>query len=304
MKHLTLRSLRIFEAAAACASYSRAAELLELTQPAVSMQIRQLEEEVGLTLFDRQARPMRLTDAGRELLLHARAVLAQVRLAEDAMATMQGAVGGQLHLGVVSTAHYFAPMLLKAFRERHPQTRLKLTLGSRDEMLAALAEHRLDVVIAGFPPAQADVEAEAFARHPHCIVAPPGHRLAGLAGIGWEALRDEPFIFREAGSSTRQFLEHLLQAQSLRVQVGIELQGNETVKQAVMAGLGISFMSAHTFQVELAAGRLVVLDVAEMPKMLDWCLLHRRDAPLAGVNAAFRQFVVDEGAALLACRVS
>lgn len=302
MKNLTLRSLRIFEATAACASYSRAADLLELTQPAVSMQIRQLEAEVGMALFDKGARPLALTDAGRELLVHARAILSQVRVAEDALGSLQGALRGQLHLGVVATAHYFAPLLMQAFRQLHPEVRLKLSLDKRDAMLAALAEHRIDLVIAGFPPALAEVEAEPFARHPHCIVAPAGHRLAGERRIEWAALRDEPFLFREPGSATRQFLDYLLQSNSLRVNRATELHGTETIKQAVVAGMGISFLSAHAFQLEAEVGRVAVLDVVDMPKMLDWCLLHRRDTPLTGVNEAFRAFVLEQGAALAACR--
>lgn len=304
MKNLTFRVLRIFEAAASCASFSRAAELLDLTQPAVSMQIRQLEDEIGLPLFDKQARPLTLTDAGREFVSHARAILAQVRAAEDAMATLEGTLNGQLHLGVVSTAHYFAPLLMTEFARRHPGVRMRLSVESRDTVLAMLAEHRIDVAVAGYPPAHADVEAEAFARHPHCIVAPTGHRLAGQRNIAWQDLADEPFLFREVGSATRQFLEHLLQSRSLRVNAGLELQGNETIKHGVMAGMGISFMSAHAFQVELEVGRLVVLDVEDMPKMLDWCLLHRRDSPLKGISAAFRDFVLGEGIRLTNCRVS
>jgi len=304
MKNLTLRGLRIFEVAASCESFSRAAELLDLSQPAVSMQIKQFETEVGVRLFEKNPRGVTLTDAGRDLLLHARDILSRVRVAEDAMASLQGVFRGQLHLGVVSTAHYFAPWLMQAFRSTYPDVRMKLSVGSRDEMLAALQEHRIDVVIAGFPPAQADVEAEAFARHPHCIVAAPAHPLAGRRDLSWEELGDEPFIFREPGSATRQFLEHLLQSRSLRVNVSTELQGNETIKQAVMAGMGISFMSAHTFQIELEAGRMAVLDVQDMPKMLDWCLLHRRDTMLSGVNALFRAFVLEHGARIAACRVS
>ena len=302
MKNLTLRSLRIFEATAACASFSRAADLLELTQPAVSMQIRQLEAEVGMALIDKRVRPFTLTDAGRELLVHARAILSQVRIAEDALGSLQGALRGQLHLGVVGPANYFAPLLMQAFRQRHPEVRLKLTLDKRDALLAALAEHRLDLVIAGFPPALADVDAVPFARHPHCIVAHPGHRLAAQRAIAWESLHDEPFLFREPGSATRQFLDHLLQSNALRVNRATELHGNETIKHAVMAGMGISFLSAHTFQVEAEAGKLVVLDIIDMPKMLDWCVLHRRDSALTGVNEAFHDFIVDRGADIVACR--
>ncbi|PXW99412.1 DNA-binding transcriptional LysR family regulator [Sphaerotilus hippei] len=300
----TLRQLQIFEVAASCCSYTRTAEQLDLSRPAVSMQMQQLEQELGLSLFERQGRSLALTDAGRELLRHARAILAQVRTAEDALSTLHGSTRGQLHLGVVSTAHYFAPLLMTAFRRRHPQVRLKLSVHRREQVLALLGEHKLDLAIAGYPPSDAEVEAVSFARHPHCIVAPPDHPLAGQRAIPWEALRDEPFIFREAGSATRQFLEHLLQSHALQVHVSIELDGNETVKQAVMAGMGISFLSAHAFQLELRTGALTVLDVVDMPKSIDWCVLHRRDTLPAGVTALFRDYVLSEGAALTRCETA
>ncbi|MBI3367330.1 MAG: LysR family transcriptional regulator [Burkholderiales bacterium] len=301
MRDLTLRALRIFEAAAATASFSRAAELLDLSQSAVSQQIRQLEAQLEQRLFDTQARPIQLTDAGRELLTHARAILAQVAIAGDAMRSLDGHQRGLLLLGVVSPAHYFAPLLVTAFRQRFPQARIRLLVDGRDTLLAMLAEHRVDLVIAGYPPAQAEFEVEAFARHPHCLVSGITHNLAGRSELSWHDLRDEPFIFREQGSATRHFLEHLLQTQGLQVNASIELQGNETVKAAVMAGMGISFLSAHVFQTELAVGRIAVLDVAGLPKWLDWCLLHRRDLTLAPLQQAFREFVLGDGAGLVRC---
>ncbi len=303
MKNLSLRQLQVFDAVAETQSYSGAAEALGITQPAVSMLMRQLEADAGLPLTLRQGRRMDLTPAGTLLLRHARSILEQVRLAEESLASVRSGTRGHLHLGVVSTANYFAPRLLMEFQRRVPGVNFRLSVARRGELLSMLKDHRVDVAIAGHPPAEADVEAEAFARHPHCIVAARDHPLAGERRIPWGRLKNEPFLFREAGSATRQFLEHLLQAQSVRVNVSIELAGNETVKQAVMAGMGISFMSAHAVQVELAAGLLVVLDVVDMPKWLDWCLLHRRDSQLGGLSAAFREFVLQHGAALAACDV-
>ncbi|MCY4756397.1 LysR substrate-binding domain-containing protein [Pelomonas aquatica] len=170
--------------------------------------------------------------------------------------------------------------------------------------MAGLQEHRLDVVIAGLPPAHADIEAEPFARHPHCIVAAPSHVLVGRKGLSWAELRDEPFLYREAGSATRNFLEHLLQAHQLQVHVSTELHGNEAIKQAVMADMGISFMSANAFQVELETDRIAVLDVVEMPKMLDWCVLQKRDTTLTGINALFKTFVLTHGAEYAARRLA
>ncbi|MDZ7854644.1 LysR family transcriptional regulator [Sphaerotilus sp.] len=311
MKNFNLRHLRIFEAVASAGSFSRAAEVLGMTQPAVSMQIRQLETDLSMTLFDRPQR-QRLSDAGHELLQHARLLLAQARAAEEALDQLRsepdasGRRGhrGLLHLGVVSTAHYFAPRLLQAFNLQHPDVRLKLTVARRSEVLAMLQEHRLDLAISGYPPSEADLEATSFARHPHCIVVHPAHPLVGRRRLQWADLRDEHFIFREPGSATRQFLEHLLQQQSIQVRAGLELAGNETIKQAVMCGMGISFLSAHTFQVELEVGRMAVLDVVGLPKHIDWCFVQRRDTQLTGVNAAFRQFVIDEGAQHAACQVA
>jgi DNA-binding transcriptional LysR family regulator len=311
MKPLNLRTLRVFEAVASCGSFSRAAEQLEMTQPAVSMQIRQLETEVGVALFDRQQR-QRMTDAGRELLQHARIIGAQVRAAEAALVahgtdTSEGMARGQrglLHIGVVSTAHYFAPRLLHAFNQLHPEVRLKLTVAKRAQVLAMLQEHQLDIAISGYPPSEGDLEATTFARNPHCIVAHPDNPLAQRRRLRWADLRDEHFIFREPGSATRQFLEQLLQQQSIQVRAGMELAGNETIKQAVMCGMGISFLSAHTFQVELQAGLMTVLDVLDMPKHIDWCFVQRRDTLLGGVNAAFREFVIANGADWAHCRLT
>ena len=304
MKNLSLRQLQVFDAVAQTLSYSAAAERLGITQPAVSMLMRQLEADAGLPLTLRQGRRMDLTAAGTMLLQHTRAILEQVRGVEESLASLKSGRSGHLHLGVVSTANYFAPRLLTEFQRRVPGVSFKLSVGRRDEILAMLKDHRIDVAIAGHPPGEADVEAETFARHPHCIFAPPGHPLVGRRGIAWRDLRDEPFIFRETGSATRQFLEHLLLSQSLNVNVTIELAGNETVKQALMAGMGISFLSAHAVQVELAASRIAVLDVVDMPKWLDWCLLHRRDSQLVGLSAAFREFVLAQGSSVAACRTA
>lgn len=306
LKNLTLRQLRLFESVATHLSYSRAAEHMNVTQPAVSMQVQQLEEEVGLQLLVKVGKKVTLSQAGEEMLRQSRRILSQVQVAEEAVAAFhmtEGAKGGLLHLGVVPTAHYFAPKLLMAFAQEWPGVKFKLTVGSRDAILGMLNEHQLDVAISGYPPSEADVEAETFAQHPHCIVAAADHPLAEKVNITWDELKDEPFIFREPNSATRQFFEHLLQAQSLQVKVSMELSGNETIKQAVMAGMGISFLSAHTFQIELDAGRMAVLHLKSMPKMLDWCLVHRRDSFLSGVNSAFRSFVMQNGARLAQCRI-
>jgi len=306
LRNVTLRQLRLFQAVAQHLSYSRAAEHMNVTQPAVSMQIQQLETELGLPLLVRQGKKISLSPAGEEMLRQSQRILNQVQIAGEAVAAFHashGTGGGYLHLGVVPTAHYFAPRLLMAFAKQWPGIQFKLTVDRRDAILKMLQEHQLDLAIGGYPPSEADLEAETFAQHPHCVVASSAHPLAERRKVVWDDLQAEPFIFREPHSATRQFFEHLLEAQSLQVRVSLELSGNETIKQAVMAGMGISFLSAHTFQIELEAGRLAVLNLEGMPKMLDWCLLHRRDSLLAGIHGAFRDFVLQHGSALAQCRI-
>ena len=212
LKNLTLRQLRIFEAVASNLNYSRAADQLSLSQPAVSMQVQQLEIDLGLQLLVKQGKKVTLSQAGEEMLRQTRRILNQVLIAEEAISAFhvtEGSRGGVLHLGVVPTAHYFAPKLLMAFAQEWPGVKFKLTVDRRDAILGMLQEHQLDVAIAGYPPSEADLEAETFAQHPHCIVAAAGHALSKKRQIHWDALKDEPFIFREPNSATRQFFEHL-----------------------------------------------------------------------------------------------
>jgi len=303
LRDISLRHWRSFDAAAAFGSFSRAADALDVTQPAISMQIRQLEDTVGLPLFNKQARPMRLTPVGHELLRHARAILAEVRVAEDAVHSLASGVQGWLHLGLVSPANYFAPALLKAFARAHPQLRVRLSVDKRDALLAQLGEHRLDLAITGYPPAEAEVEALTFAHHPHVIVASAEHPLALRESLRWSEIAHEPLVLREPGSATRHFMEHLLQSHGLRPPVAAELQGNETVKQAVMSGLGLSLMSAHAVQVELQARRLAVLALPDMPRRLDWCVVHGRDRPLSPAAQTLLDFLRAQGPALTDCRL-
>lgn len=304
MKNISLRHWRSFEAAAALGSYSRAAEVLEITQPAVSVQLKQLEDAVGSALFDKNARPMQLTQAGQALLRHARAILAEVRIAEDAVMALSTGMQGLLRIGMVAPANYFAPTLLRACARRYPQIHLQITLDKRATLLSQLAEYQIDLAITGYPPAEADVEAITFAHHPHVVIVSADHPLAGRAQVDWADLVNEAVVLREHGSATRQFMEHVWQARSLRPPIAAELPGNETVKLAVMAGLGLSLMSAHAIQIELEAGRLAVLPLPDTPMRLDWCALHRRDRPLSTTAQTLRDFLIEEGSAITACRLN
>ncbi len=295
MKDATVRQLQIFEAAARTLSFSRAAEVLRLTQPAVSMQIRQLEHFAGVPLFERTGRQLRITDAGEELVRHARAVLKALEAADDAFDALKGLRGGRVRLAVVSTAKYFGPQLIARFLRTHPGVNIQLQVDNRDATIRTLATNEVDLALMGRPPGELDLDATPFAEHPHVIIAPPGHPLATGKPVEVEALGAETFLVREVGSGTRLFMERFFQQRGVPLRVGMEMPSNETIKQAVMAGLGLSFISLHTITLELAAGALAVVRAPGLPLLRQWYVLHRSEKRLSAAASAFRAFVLDQG---------
>jgi DNA-binding transcriptional LysR family regulator len=300
MRNVTLRQLRAFTEVARRLSFTAAAKALHLTQPAVSMQVRQLEAAAGLPLLEQLGRRVHLTEAGRELLRYAAGVSDLLREAEDAMKALQGIGGGELSIAVTSTAKYFAPQLLAEFRRAHPEARLRLAVSNREAVVSALTDNTVDLAVMGRPPRGLDTEAVAFARHPIGIIASPGHPLAGRKRLPLERLAGETFIIRERGSGTRAAMEHVFAERGFRARETLEMSSNETIKQAVMAGMGIAFLSTHTIGLELRARRLVLLAVNGLPVMREWYVIHRRGKRLGPAAQAFKSFLLERGAALIA----
>lgn len=299
MKNVTLRQLKVFEAVARHRSFSRAAEELCLSQPAVSMQVRQLEESAGLALHEQLGKRIRLTEAGEAVSEAARRVAGELRQLDRALATMRGLETGSLVLAVVSAAIYFAPHLLARFSARHPGLRVRLSEANREQVLQLLAAGDADLAVMGEPPAGSGLEIESFAEHPLGIVAPPAHPLVPQRDIAPTALAGEVFIVREPGSGTRRSQERFFAAHGVAVRAGMEAGSNETVKQAAMSGLGLGFLSLHTVGLELSAGRLRILDVRGLPVRRRWNLAWRADKTPTPAARAFRNFVAERGAELL-----
>jgi DNA-binding transcriptional LysR family regulator len=300
MKHATLRQLKIFEAVARHLSFSRAAAELHLTQPAVSTQIRTLEDHAGMPLFEQFGKKTYLTQAGTELLRCARAIIAQFDEAEAAMAQFRGIAGGRLNVAVISAGDYFFPQLMVAFARRHPGVQLNLTVHNREELLEQLAENRTDLAVMVRPPARDGTQRDAFAPHPYVIVAAPDHPLAQCEHVGMQDLLRHPFVVREHGSDTWHSMTEAFGAHLDEVQVAMEIRSTETIKQAVIAGIGLGFLSAHTIGRERMARSLTVLPVDGFPLMLHWYVVHRREKRLPPVAQAFRTFLLDEGAQRIA----
>ena len=300
MRAVTLRQLAVFASVAKHLSFARAAEELHLTQPAISMQIKELEAAVELPLFERSGRAVRLTMPGEYFLVYARRMLATLKEAGDAMAKLRKVQGGRITIGMLSTAEYFLPRLVARFRSQHPAVEMRLAVGNREELSRMLHDNEVDLAVMGSPPRELDTRAEPFAAHPLGVIASPEHPLARRREIAPKVLEGEPFIFREPGSGTRAAMERFFRDRHVAPAPIMEMTSNETIKQAVIANMGLAFVSLHTVALELSVGQLVLLDVVGLPLLRRWHILHVRAKALSPAAEAFRYFVLDQGERLLA----
>jgi DNA-binding transcriptional LysR family regulator len=300
MLPVTLRQLQVFASVARHSSFARASEELHLTAPAVSMQIKQLETAIGLPLFDRSGNSVSLTLTGEYFLVHVQRVLTNMREAENLIGRLRKVKTGVLHLGMLTTAKYFVPHLLAGFMKQHPGVQPRLVEGNRVELVDALHHNELDLAIMGRPPKELDTRAEPFAIHPLGIIAAPTHPLAKIEEIQISALAREPFIIREEGSGSRLTMEALFREWHITPPVLMQMTSNESIKQAVMAGLGIAFISLHTVAEELRSGKLVALRVDELPLLRQWQLVRLTARVMSPVAEAFRHYVLEQGEAFVA----
>ncbi len=300
MRNVTFRQLQVFVSVARHLSFARAAEELHLTQPAVSMQVKELEAHVGLPLFDRQGRQIALTTVGEYMLSYVRRMLAVLKDAEDAVARFKGLQGGSLAVGMVSTAEYFVPRLLARFRAEHPGIDVRLRLGNREQLVQLMQRNEVDLAIMGRPPKEWATRAEPFAMHPHVLVTAVDHPFTRLDQVPASALAHEGFIVREPGSGTRAALEEYIREHHLDMRVVMEMASNESIKQAVMAGMGVSLLSLHTIALELRQGLIAAPEVEGLPVMRRWHVVNNLAKTLSPAAEALRYFVLEQGEAQLA----
>lgn len=292
--NLTFRQLKLLEAVARNSSFTRASEELHLTQPAVSTQIKQLEQEVGMPLFEQMGKKIFLTEAGREMVAFSRDIAQQFRNIESVLDDMKGVKRGTLSLTVTSTGKYFAPYLLAEFVKNHPGTQVHLEVTNREELVSQLQENIPDMAIMGTPPENLELTAQAFMQNPLVIIARPDHPLALASRIPLSRLADENFILRERGSGTRNAVERFFEARGVNLNTSMEMGRNEAIKHAVMAGLGLGIVSMHTLEFELALNRIAILSVEGFPIMKEWYLVHRSGKRLSPIAQAFHDFVLNE----------
>ena len=299
MRPYTFKQIQTFLEVARQRSVSKAAERLFVTQPAVSMQIRQLEDAFGLALIEPTGRNIQLTHAGEIFLTHATAAMSQFKDLEAQMAEHVGLKQGRFDLAVVSTAKYFVPMLLVRFGKLHPGIHVQLSIDNRENVLGLLARGEADLVIMGRAPSHLECQAKPFATNPLAIVAPPDHPLVRRKNLPFSALADYKFVVREEGSGTRAAMQRLFEENKTVLQMVMAMPSNETIKQAVMAGMGLSFLSMRTVRHELASGHLALLDVLGLPQINHWYVTHLSSKKLSPAALAFKEFLIEQGGALL-----
>ncbi|MBU0622138.1 MAG: LysR family transcriptional regulator [Gammaproteobacteria bacterium] len=294
MLPISLRQLQVFESVARHLNHSRAAAELFLSQPAVSMQIKQAEGAIGLPLFEQTGKKLHLTAAGEELLHYARAMLQLMNEMESAFDEMKGLERGRLTIAAVSTANYFMPQLLAKFVQAHPKIQVSLSVANRDAVVKQVADNVADLAIMGQPPQGADMRAEAFLENPLVVIAAPTHPLARAKKIQAKQLAKETFLLREQGSGTRGVAERFFASHKLALPAHMEMDTNEAIKQSVQAGMGLGIISRHGIELELETKRLAILDVAGFPIVRHWYIVQRKDKRPSVAAHEFERYLLSE----------
>jgi len=292
--NMTFRQLKVFESAARHLSYTRAAEELHLSQPGVSMQIKQLEDVTGLPLFEQIGKKMHLTAAGREVYAYSKSIGYMLDEVEVVWDELKGLQSGRLSISVATTASHFATRLLAAFSQRYEDVTISLDITNRASLREQLDANRPDLVIMGQPPEGVEVDADAFMENPLVMIAPTGHALTGRKEIPLAELENEHFVVREKGSGTRGAIERFFSEHDVKFHSDIEMTSNEAIKQAVEAGLGLGIVSIHTLELELETKRLQLLDVEDLPIQRHWYIVQRKGKRLSPAAQAFKTFVLEQ----------
>lgn len=291
MIHATLHQLKVFEATARHGSFTRAAEELFLTQPTVSMQVKQLTKAIGLPLFEQVGKRLYLTDAGRELFSTCQEIFQRLEQLEMTVANLKGMKQGKLRLAVITTTKYFMPRLLGPFCQEYPGIDVSLAVTNHERVLERLANNQDDLYVMSQLPEHIDIKTHSFLDNPLVVVAPRKHPLAQEKQIPLKALAEEMFIMREPGSGTRGAFQKLLDAHQLTVKVRLELGSNEAIKQAIAGGLGLSVLSRHTLMIDGSTSDLTILDVEDFPIQREWYVVYLAGKQLSVVAETFLEYL-------------
>lgn len=293
--NITFRQLKVFREVATQRSFTRASKALYLTQPAVSMQIKQLEEAVGLKLFEKQGKQISLTDAGEEINLLSNSILQQIDETQHHLEQIASGDQGKLRLAVATTVASVATRLMARFNEQHPAMSLHFTVTNREGLIQLLQDNETDIVIMGKPPEELELDTQELMPNPLVIIAPPSHPLCDSdKPVSLNTLFQQNFILREPNSGTRRAIERFLSARGRSLQSSMEMNTNDAIKQSVAEGLGLGIVSIHTVTSELKQGRLKLVDAVGFPLRRSWYLVQRKGKRLSPLSERFKTYIVEQ----------
>lgn len=295
MQNATLHQLKVFEAVARNSSFTRAAEELFLTQPTVSMQVKQLSKTVGMPLFEQVGKKLYLTESGKELFVTCQDMFERMERFEMAIANIKGLKQGALRISTVTTAKYVIPRILGPFCNRYPGIDVSLTVTNHQYVLEGLSSNRNDLYIVSYVPEDLDIQSKLFMENPLVVLAPKTHPLVGEKNISLERLSQEPFIMREPGSGTRRAAQSLFDSHGIKLKVRLDLGSNEAIKQAIAGGMGLSVLSKHTMALEGLTNQLAILDVVEFPIARNWYVIYPSGKQLSTIAQEFLDYLLNEG---------
>jgi len=290
LKHGTLPQLRVFEASARLGSLTRAAEELHIAQPTASVQIKKLTETVGLPLFEHVGRHVYLTDAGQRLYEGCHEVFRALSTVDESLNGLRAMESGQLRLAACSTGKYFAPRMLGAFIQRYPGVEASLEIHNCNALLDRLASNADDLYLFASPLDRDDIVTQALLPNPLVVFARDDHPLANARQISLERIAAEPFLMREPGSGTRLLATKIFERHGLAPKVRMELSTDEAIKEAILAGLGVSIMSRFTLGLEPEPSRLICLDIDGFPIENHWYFAYPVGKQLSATARAFMDF--------------
>lgn len=296
-KTANIKQLITFQKVARLGNVSLAAEELFLSQSATSIQLSNLEDAVGTKLLNRTGRGIRLTEAGEVLYTLSERVLTVWQEVSDEMESYLGDFTGTLRIGAVTTAEYWLPHVLVNFANANPKVKLKLQVANRDEVVRYLAANEIDLAVMGRAPQEVKVKSTSFANNPTAFLAAPSHVLMHTPGLNLEMLANSQMLVREKGSGARASLERIFRTAGLKLSMGAELSSNESIKQLCIAGLGPAYLSLQSCLLEIRAGLLSVLPLANNPMNRRWHVVHLENKPLSQVATVFMEHLIRHGQA-------
>ena len=293
--NITLKQLQIFEAVAETQSYTRAAEKLHMTQPAVSMQMKHLEETIGLDLFERQGKKIVITDIGKNVREHERKILKRFQRLQRSLKELKN-VDEQIKISAATTANHFVTHMMAEFSRLHKDINITLDITNRETLVAQLQNYDPDFVIMGEPPKKLDLDSIQIMENPLVVIASANHPIvkkSKIKQISLSEIIEESFVVREEGSGTKAAIKRHFKKNGFDFVSSYEMSSNESIKHAVVAGLGLGIVALHTIKLELEADKLVILDVEHFPLERYWNLVSRKGKRLSPAAIAFQSFILE-----------